>query len=154
MHGSSPSGRMGLIFLSALWPSGHGAAHATRQRSLSGARCRPASRMDGAPSRRTRSSSAVCQCFFSGLSILIRRSVNSDSSQPSCRCVRFGFFSHEMTVGPHVIRGMSADPKNQCSSGECRFMRYRSDRATQWGPITRQRPVRHSPPLRPAVALV
>ncbi len=42
--------------------------------------------------------------FFSGLSIFIRRSVNSDSSQPSCRRVRFGFFSHEMTFGPHVIR--------------------------------------------------
>ncbi len=61
--------------------------------------------------------------FFGGLSIFLRRPVNSDSSQPSGRRVRFGFFSHEMTVGPHVIRGMSADAKNRCSSEERRFMR-------------------------------
>ena len=29
--------------------------------------------------------------------------------------------SHEMTIGPHVISGMSADAKNRCSSGECRL---------------------------------
>ncbi len=45
--------------------------------------------------------------FFGGPSMFLRRSVISDSSQPSCRRLRFGFFSHEMTVGPHVIWGMS-----------------------------------------------
>ncbi len=38
---------------------------------------------------------------------LLRRPVNSDSSQPSCRRIRFGFNAHEMAVGPHVIRRMS-----------------------------------------------
>ena len=71
----------------------------------------------------TVASSSPRAVFFSGLSIFFRRSVNSDSSRPSCRRLRFGFFSHEMTVSPHVIRGMSADAKNRCSSGECRFMR-------------------------------
>ena len=69
----------------------------------------------------TGASSSLRAVFFSGLSIFLRRSVNSDSSQPSCRRVRFGFFSHEMTVGPHVIRGMSADAKNRCLSVECRL---------------------------------
>ena len=74
----APRTRKGLVR-----PSGHGAAHPTHQRSLSGARCRPASRMDGAPSRRTRSSSAACKFFFGGLSIFLRRPVISDSSHQS-----------------------------------------------------------------------
>ncbi len=40
---------------------------------------------------------------------LLRRPVKSDSSQPSCRHLRFGLNAHEMTAGPHVIRGMSGE---------------------------------------------
>ncbi len=48
-----------------------------------------------------------------GLSMFLRRPVNSDSSQPSCRRLRFGFNAHEMTIGPHVIRGMSAQRRSR-----------------------------------------
>ena len=35
------------------------------------------------------------------------RPVNSDSYQPPCRRLWFGLNTNEMTVSPHVIRGMS-----------------------------------------------
>ena len=40
---------------------------------------------------------------------LLRRPVNPDSSQPSCRRIRFGRNAHEMAIGPHVVRGMSVE---------------------------------------------
>ena len=54
---------------------------------------------------RERSHDFPCGVFFGGLAIFFPRPVNSGSSLPSCRRVRFGLFSHETTVGPHVIRG-------------------------------------------------
>ncbi len=56
----------------------------------------------------TRASNSPRAVFFRRLSIFLRRPVNSDSSRPSCRRLRFGFNAHEMTVGPHVIPEVQA----------------------------------------------
>ena len=58
--------------------------------------------------------------LFGGLAIFVQRPVNSDSSRLSCRRVRSGSFSHEMTVGPDVIREMFHP--GDVSSGRCRSM--------------------------------
>ena len=54
-----------------------------------------------------RSSSAVCQFFFGGLSVFLQRTVISDSSHQSIPNVKFGLSTLGMTAVSYVIWGMS-----------------------------------------------
>ena len=87
---------------------------------------------DHAPTRPTQPISSPRAVFFSGLSVFIRRSVNSHSCQTSFRRVRFGFFSHEMTVGPPCHPGDVGQYRNRSKIGPRFLEMAASSRQSRW----------------------
>jgi len=107
--------------------------------------CRLPLRVDSA-----RSHDFPCGVFFGGLVIFLRRPVNSDSSGPSCQPIRFGLNTHEMTVGPNVIRGMSDTMRSATNCGSLRrnTRRIRPPRSNFVGCVAFSKEISWRPSLR------